>query len=89
MHKKYLESLYILTKPILQKRLYRSGVRCYTLSIKGKEIKTMTREEMNKMERLAEIMFQEDEERYNNNQPLMYYTEEDFEAEREERRNNR
>ena len=49
----------------------------------------MTREEMNKMERLAEIMFQEDEERYNNNQPLMYYTEEDFEAEREERRNNR
>ena len=46
----------------------------------------MTREEMNKMERLAEIMFQEDEERYNNNQPLMYYTEEDFKAERKERR---
>lgn len=39
-----------------------------------------------KMERLAEIMFQEDEERYNNNQPLMYYTKEDFEAEREERK---
>lgn len=38
------------------------------------------------MERLAEIMFQEDEERYNNNQPLMYYTKEDFEAEREERK---
>ena len=44
MHKKYLESLYILTKPILQKRLYRSGVRCYTLIIKGKENKTMTTE---------------------------------------------
>ena len=44
----------------------------------------MTREEMNKMERLAEIMFQEDEERYSNNQPLMYYTEEDFEAEKAE-----
>ena len=48
----------------------------------------MTKEEMNKMERLAEIMFQEDEERYNN-QPLMYYTEEDFKAEREERENNK
>ena len=45
----------------------------------------MTNEEINKMERLAEIMFQEDEERYNNNQPLMYYTEEDFEAEKAER----
>ena len=42
--------------------------------------------EEDKMERLAEIMFQEDEERYNNNQPLMYYTKEDFEAEREERK---
>ena len=41
--------------------------------------------EMNKMERLAEIMFQEDEERYNNNQPLMYYTKEDFEVEKAER----
>lgn len=49
----------------------------------------MTREEMNKMERLAEIMFQEDEERYNNNQPLMYYTEEDFETEKTERKNNK
>ena len=49
----------------------------------------MTREEMNKMERLAEIMFQEDEERYNNNQPLMYYTEEDFETEKAERKNNK
>ena len=45
----------------------------------------MTREEMNKMERLAEIMFQEDEERYNNNQDLMYHTKEDFEAEKAER----
>lgn len=49
----------------------------------------MTREEMNKMERLAEIMFQEDEYRYNNNQPLMYYTKEDFEAEKAERENNK
>ena len=49
----------------------------------------MTKEEMNKMERLAEIMFQEEEERYNNNQPLMYYTEEDFKAERKERENNK
>lgn len=46
-----------------------------------------TREGTNKMERLAEIMFQEDEERYNNNQPLMYYTKEDFEAEKAEREN--
>ena len=49
----------------------------------------MTREEMNKMERLAEIMFQEDKERYNNNQPLMYYTKEDFEIEKAERENNK
>lgn len=45
-------------------------------------------EEMDKMERLAEIMFQEDEERYRNHQPLMYHTEEDFKAEKEERENN-
>lgn len=44
-----------------------------------------TFKEMNKMERLIEIMFQEDEERYNNNQPLMYYTKEDFEIEKAER----
>ena len=49
----------------------------------------MTNEEMNKMERLAEIMFQEDEERYNNNQDLMYHTEEDFKAEKAERKNNK
>lgn len=48
-----------------------------------------TWEEMNKMERLAEIMFQEDEERYNNNQPLTYHTEEDFKAEKKERENNK
>lgn len=45
-------------------------------------------EEMDKMERLMEIMFQEDEERYNNNQSLIYHTKEDFETEREERKNN-
>ena len=48
-----------------------------------------TRETMNKMERLIEIMFQEDEERYNNGQPLMYYTKEDFEAEKAEREENK
>lgn len=49
----------------------------------------MTKEEMNKMERLAEIMFQEDEYRYNNNQDLMYHTKEDFEAEEAEREEKR
>ena len=48
-----------------------------------------TWETMNKMERLAEIMFQEDEERYNNGQPLMYHTKEDFEAEKAEREENK
>lgn len=42
---------------------------------------------MTKAERLMEIMFQEDMERYNNKQPLMYHTEEDFLAEKEEREN--
>lgn len=46
-------------------------------------------EEMNKMERLIEIMFQEDMERYNNNQPLIYYTKEDLLAENKERENNK
>jgi hypothetical protein len=60
-----------------------------TKKVKGKEIKNMkTWEEMNKMERLAEIMFQEDEERYNNNQSLMYHTEEEFKTERKEREKN-
>lgn len=43
---------------------------------------------MTKIERLEEIMFQEDMERYNNKQPLMYHTEEEFLAEKEERENN-
>lgn len=43
---------------------------------------------MNKMERLMEIMFQEDEERYNNGQPLMYHTKEDFENEKKEKNKN-
>lgn len=40
---------------------------------------------MNKMERLMEIMFQEDEYRYNNEKELIYHTKEDFEKEKEER----
>ena len=42
---------------------------------------------MNKMERLIEIMFQEDEYRYNKGEELIYHTKEDFEKEREERKN--
>ena len=37
------------------------------------------------MQSLMDIMFQEDEYRYNNNQDLMYHTKEDFEAEKAER----
>ena len=50
----------------------KTGHQCYTIIIKGKENKTMTKtwEEMNKMERLAEIMFQ---------------TKEDFEVEKAEK----
>lgn len=40
---------------------------------------------MNKMERLMEIMFQEDEYRYNKGEELIYHTKEDFEKEKEER----
>lgn len=40
---------------------------------------------MDKMERLAEIMFQEDEYHYNKGEELIYHTKEDFEKEREER----
>lgn len=40
---------------------------------------------MNKIERLMEIMFQEDEYRYNKGEELVYHTKEDFEKEREER----
>lgn len=39
-----------------------------------------------KAERLADIMFQEDEYRYENGMELMYFTEEDFLAEQEERK---
>ena len=42
-----------------------------------------------KVQRLADIMFQEDEERYNNNQELIYHTREDFEAEKKEREGNK
>ena len=38
-----------------------------------------------KAKRLIEIMFEEDEERYNNGKELMYHTKEDFEAEKEEK----
>jgi len=38
-----------------------------------------------KMERLATIMYQEDKERWEKGKPLMYFTEEDFKAEMEER----
>lgn len=41
---------------------------------------------MDKAERLAQIMFEEDEVRYNNNEETIYFTKEDFEAERNERR---
>lgn len=41
---------------------------------------------MDKAERLAQIMFEEDEIRYNNNEDTIYFTKEDFEAERNERR---
>ena len=44
---------------------------------------------MNKAERLAQIMFEEDEIRYNNNEETIYFTKEDFEAELEERRKER
>lgn len=42
---------------------------------------------MDKMERLAEIMFQEDEIHYKEGKELVYHTKEDFEKEREERKN--
>ena len=41
---------------------------------------------MDKAERLAQIMFEEDEIRYNNNEETIYFTKEDFEAELEERK---
>lgn len=39
------------------------------------------------VERLMEIMFEEDMKRYNNKQPLKYHTEEEFLEEKEEREN--
>lgn len=41
---------------------------------------------MDKVERLAQIMFEEDEIRYNNNEDLIYFTKKDFEAELKERK---
>lgn len=41
---------------------------------------------MDKAERLAQIMFEEDEIRYNNNEETIYFTKEDFEAELKERK---
>lgn len=49
----------------------------------------MAKFDYEKAERLAEIMFEEDEERYNNNQELVYHTKEDFEAEKKERENKK
>lgn len=43
---------------------------------------------MDKAERLAQIMYEEDEIRYNNNEDTIYFTKEDFEAEQKERRKN-
>ena len=42
---------------------------------------------MDKAERLARIMFEEDEYRREHGMELMYHTEEDFEAEKREREN--
>lgn len=44
---------------------------------------------MDKAERLAQIMFEEDEYRDANNMELMYHTREDFEAEKKEREENK
>ena len=41
---------------------------------------------MDKAERLAQIMLEEDEIRYNNNEDTIYFTKEDFEAELTERK---
>lgn len=42
-----------------------------------------------KMEILADIMFEEDLYRYENNKELLYFTEEDFLAEKKEREENK
>ena len=41
---------------------------------------------MDKAERLAQVMFEEDEIRYNNGKDTIYFTKEDFEAELKERK---
>lgn len=41
---------------------------------------------MDKAERLAQIMFEEDKIRYNNNEETIYFTKEDFETELKERK---
>lgn len=41
---------------------------------------------MDKAERLAQIMFEEDKIRYNNGKDTIYFTKEDFEAELKERK---
>ena len=41
-----------------------------------------------KAERLAEIMYQEDEYNYAHGKPLVYFAEDDFIAEREEKNKN-
>lgn len=44
---------------------------------------------MDKAERLAQIMFEEDEYRKENGMKLMYYTEEDFKIEEEKRKGDK
>lgn len=41
---------------------------------------------MDKAERLAQVMFEEDKIRYDNNEETIYFTKEDFEAELKERK---
>ena len=41
---------------------------------------------MDKAEKLAQIMFEEDKIRYNNGEKTIYFTKEDFEAELKERK---
>ena len=65
-----------------QKRVDRSRRIVYNIDRKkGKE-----KRKMDKAEILAQIMFEEDEIRYNNNEDTIYFTKEDFEAEQKERK---
>ena len=65
-----------------QKRVDRSRRIVYNIDRKkGKE-----KRKMDKAEILAQIMFEEDEIRYNNNEETIYFTKEDFEAELKERK---